>query len=186
MMEDQNQKDQNPYSQNGSYQDYAGQGQNQNYENNQYQGNYQGYGNGQNYGNGQGYGNNQGYGNDQGYGNNQGYGNDQGYGNYQYQGQQNPYYQNSEPKKSANTISIVGMIFGIISIPVSCCIFYNLIFCIPGLICSIMGYKQTRSGIALAGIICSVIGGMITLIMIILYFIGLGILRSGYFYNYFY
>lgn len=141
--------DQNPYSQNSYYQDYAGQGQDQNYGNAQYQG--------QNYGNSQ----------------------------YQYQGQ-NPYFQNFEPKKSANTVSIIGMIFGIISIPVSCCVFYNLIFCIPGLICSIIGYRQTKSGVSLAGIICSIIGAVITLIMIVLYIIGLSVLRGGYYHNYFY
>ena len=133
----------------------------------------------QNYGNAQYQGNNQNYGNAQYQGQN--YGNSQ----YQYQGQ-NPYFQNFEPKKSANTVSIIGMIFGIISIPVSCCVFYNLIFCIPGLICSIIGYRQTKSGVSLAGIICSIIGAVITLIMIVLYIIGLSVLRGGYYHNYFY
>lgn len=133
--------------------------------------------------------NQNGYGRDQGnpyYQNNTGNGQ---YGQYQDQNagynqgynqynQGNPYYQ--PPRKPGpNALSIIGLVLGILSIPAGCCfVWYSLVVAIPGLICSIIGYRQTRSGVALAGIICSIVGLVVCVIMIVLALIGFAFLNS--------
>lgn len=84
--------------------------------------------------------------------------------------QQTPVYQQAESPKSTNTLAIVGMILGIISILAGCCGWYGLIFAIPGLICSILSRKNGKSGMATAGIVCSIVGIVIAVLMTILAF----------------
>ncbi len=97
--------------------------------------------------------------------------------NQNYQGQYNNGQQMQPPKK-ANALAIIGLILGILSIPLGCCAWYGLIAGIPGLICSIIGYRQTKSGIGLAGIICSIIGMVISLVILVLGLIGLSMLNN--------
>ncbi len=97
-----------------------------------------------------------------------------GNGQYQYQGQ-NPNGQRDPRDGKANALSIIGLILAIISIPACCCSLYNFVIVIPALVCSIIGYRQTKSGVALAGIICAAIGMVLTTIMLVFYFIGLSI-----------
>lgn len=80
-------------------------------------------------------------------------------------------YQNSyqqEPPKQTNVLAIVGMILGIISILAGCCGWYGLLLGIPGLICSILSRKQGKTGMAVAGIICSVIGMILGILMTVM------------------
>ena len=70
-----------------------------------------------------------------------------------------------EPPKQNNVLAIVGMILGIISIPLGCCGWYSLFFGIAGLVCSILARKREKSGMSVAGIVCSIIGiiwGLVT------------------------
>lgn len=62
------------------------------------------------------------------------------------------------PKKT-NGFAIAGMILGIVSIPASCCFAWvGILVAVLGLIFSIIGQSKGKSGMAIAGIICSVIG----------------------------
>ena len=95
--------------------------------------------------------------------------------NYQdYTTEQQNYYQpQGEPPKKTNVLAIVGMILGILSILLGCCGWYSLLLGIPGLICSILSRKQGKSGMAVAGIVCSIIGIIIGILMTV---IALGLL----------
>lgn len=83
-----------------------------------------------------------------------------------------------EPPKQNNVLAIVGMILGIISIPVGCCGWYSFFFGIGGLVCSILSRKQEKTGMSVAGIVCSIIGIVIALLMLLLTFVVLGLLAS--------
>lgn len=68
--------------------------------------------------------------------------------------------------QNSNVLAIVGLVFGIVSIVASCCM--GWVGCIPaivGLICSILARKSNKSGMSLAGIICSVVGLVLGVIM---------------------
>lgn len=75
--------------------------------------------------------------------------------------------------------SILGLIFGILSLLVCPCFsIFSLILSIPGLICSIVGKKQNNNGIGKAGFIISLI---CTILAIIYFFILLVYVKSPYF-----
>lgn len=98
-----------------------------------------------------------------------------------------PMYQpeSYQPVPQTNVLAIVGMILGIISIPASCFAYVGTIIGIPGLICSILSRKKGKSGMSIAGIICSVIGIILGLVMTVLGVALLAILsESGYGYSY--
>ncbi len=84
------------------------------------------------------------------------------------QNESNQYYQQT-PQKQENGLAVAGMILGIASIPMSCCLgIYGLIIGIVGLILAIVSRKRSKGGIGVAGIVCSVIGIVIGLLMILL------------------
>ena len=60
-----------------------------------------------------------------------------------------------EPKTPG--ASIAGLVFGIMAIPLDCCCASGLLFGIIGLILSIVGNKQHKSGAGTAGLVCSII-----------------------------
>lgn len=74
---------------------------------------------------------------------------------------------NAQPPKQ-NVLAIVGMILGILSLVTGCCGWYGLLLGIPGLICSILSRKQSKSKMAVAGIICSIIGMVLAVVMTVL------------------
>ena len=92
---------------------------------------------------------------------------------YSYQAEGQP-----QPPKQSNVLAIVGMILGIISIPAGCCQWYSLFLGIPGLVCSILSRKQRKSGMSVAGIVCSVIGIMIGLFMTVIAFFVMALLAT--------
>ncbi|MBQ8231607.1 MAG: DUF4190 domain-containing protein [Lachnospiraceae bacterium] len=101
------------------------------------------------------------------------------YQDYTSNGQyQNPYQPQQEPPKQTNVLAIVGMILGIISILAGCCGWYSLFLGIPGIICSILARKQGKSGMATAGIVCSVIGIILGILMTVLAVAIVGIFSS--------
>lgn len=103
----------------------------------------------------------------------------QGYQDYtaNMQNQAPPMSQPPTPENKTNVLAIVGMILGIISIIASCCyVWVGIIFGVAGLVCSIMSRKQSKSGMGMAGIICSIIGIVIGVAMTILAAIGLAAL----------
>lgn len=83
------------------------------------------------------------------------------YNNYQ-DNMSNSYYGapgQGQPGQSTSGVQVAGLVLGILSI-VTCC-FYGvpgLILGIIGLVCAIKGRKHSRSGIGTAGLVCSIIG----------------------------
>lgn len=90
--------------------------------------------------------------------NNYGYSNNEPYNNYVPEPEDGPGF------------SIAGMVCGILSIVLCCCNQYvSGILSIVGLVLSIMALKQHRPGrgMAIAGVVCSAIGLIIALILVI-------------------
>lgn len=97
-----------------------------------------------------------------------------------------PVYNNYEqpvapeqPKKT-DTLAIVSLILGIAAIVFGCCITYvGIALGIGGIICSIMSKKKQKSGMATAGLVCSIIGIVLALIWIIASVAIMGMLASA-------
>lgn len=99
----------------------------------------------------------------------------QAYGQY---GQQS-YYPQLQPNKTDGK-AVVSLILGILSISTSCSYGFGLIFGIPGLILAMLSRKSTQqqpygtpnsgnsAGLATAGMICSIIGTVLSAIMLII------------------
>ena len=78
------------------------------------------------------------------------------------------------PKTGTNPMAITGMICGIISLPTLCCC-YGLPFNILGLVFSLVGLSQLKAnpqqqgkGMAMAGLICSILSILLIGILIVL------------------
>ena len=99
----------------------------------------------------------------------------QAYGQY---GQQS-YYPQPQPTKTDGK-AVVSLILGILSISTSCSYGFGLIFGIPGLLLAMLSRKSTQqqpygtpnsgnsAGLATAGMICSIIGTVLSAIMLII------------------
>lgn len=110
-------------------------------------------------------------------------------------GQQN-YYQNNtntqvppsmvqpEPAKKTDALAIVSLIVGIISILMGCCTaYYAVIPSVIGIVCAIISKKNNgKSGMATAGLICSIVGIVIGLIITVLGVFGLALLSEYSYY----
>lgn len=96
-----------------------------------------------------------------------------GQNNYQDNTANNMYYQaptNDGTENKANGKQIAGLVFGILAICTSCCYgIPGIIFGIVGLILSIMGNKESKHGVGIAGLVCSIIG-LIAGIALTIYF----------------
>uniref|UniRef100_UPI004056D9B7 hypothetical protein n=1 Tax=Acetatifactor sp. TaxID=1872090 RepID=UPI004056D9B7 len=96
--------------------------------------------------------------------------------------QQNNYYQDytsaptpaapqSAPQNNGTSgVAVVSLVMGIISIVFSCCYGAGVIFGIVGIICAVVGKKNGKSGILTAGLICSIIGTVLS-VLVLIYFI---------------
>lgn len=96
------------------------------------------------------------------------------YTNYQYTNYQdntanNAYYQppvDNGVENKADGKQIAGLVFGILAICTSCCYGVpGIVFGIVGLILSIMGNKESKHGVGIAGLVCSIIGLVIGIAM---------------------
>ena len=78
------------------------------------------------------------------------------------------------PPGGQNTQGLVGMILGIVSIPVACCPYLGIPVGIVGLVFSWLGLKKANTGLAsnrsqaMAGLICSAVGSVLGIAMLIL------------------
>ena len=81
----------------------------------------------------------------------------------------------SDQKKE--TLAIVSLVLGIVSLVVCCCSgLFSTPFGIGGIICAVLAQKNGKSGIATAGLICSIIGvvfGFVSAILGIMVFMAL-------------
>ncbi|HEY0001265.1 MAG TPA: DUF4190 domain-containing protein [Actinoplanes sp.] len=78
------------------------------------------------------------------------------------------------PPGGQNTQGLVGMILGIISIPAACCPYLGIPVGIVGLVFGWLGLKKASTGLAsnrsqaMAGVICSAVGIVLGIAMLIL------------------
>lgn len=84
----------------------------------------------------------------------------------------NTYSEPQQPKNQTNILAIVGLVLGILSIVLSCCYGIGILFGIAGIICSALSKKKGKSGVGTAGLICSIVGTVFSVLMII-YFIAI-------------
>lgn len=101
------------------------------------------------------------------------------YPGYQQPGYQQPGYPGyGAPASGNNTLAIVSMILGIVSIPLACCFYIGILPGIAGVVLGVMGQRKAAEmggsgkGMALAGIITGGIGAALALLWIILNIIG--------------
>jgi hypothetical protein len=82
------------------------------------------------------------------------------------------------PQSGSNTLAIVGMILGILSIPMACCFYIGLLPGAAGIVLGVLGQKKAAElggsgkGMALAGLICGAVGVAFSLLLIVLNIIG--------------
>ncbi len=83
--------------------------------------------------------------------------------------QNNSYEQpNSQGPQKTDALAIVSLVLGIASILLGCCVTYlGIALGIGGIVCSVMSKKKQKSGLATAGMVCSIIGIVFALIWII-------------------
>lgn len=64
-----------------------------------------------------------------------------------------------EQPKQSNALAIVSLVLGILSIVSCCCIgWIGLFLAIGGIVCAAIARKKNPTGIAMAGLICSIVG----------------------------
>lgn len=102
-------------------------------------------------------------------------------------GQQGPVYVEPaqaytgevQPQKDDTPVqSIVGLVLGILSIMIGCCYGVGALFGIPGIILSVIGNKKKKTGVGTAGLITSIIGLVLSIIMIICVALGVAAILS--------
>lgn len=83
--------------------------------------------------------------------------------------QNNTYEQPQAPgPQKTDTLAIVSLILGIAAIIMGCCVTYlGIALGIGGIVCAVMSKKKQKSGMATAGMVCSIIGIVFALIWII-------------------
>lgn len=98
-----------------------------------------------------------------------------GYSNAQQSGygQQNVVYDDQWVKPGDQGLAITGLILGVLSL-ICCCTGMGFPFAVGSLIVSIISLNQKKpgKGMAIAGIVCSVLGLLLSIIMIIVSVIG--------------
>jgi ABC-type dipeptide/oligopeptide/nickel transport system permease component len=86
--------------------------------------------------------------------------------------QEQPGYQiSNEPESKNNVLAIVSMALGISSILACCTCFISILLGIAGIICSVLSKKDGKSNFATAGLICSIIGIVLSILFIGFFFI---------------
>ena len=97
------------------------------------------------------------------------------YPGYQQPGYQQPGYPGyGAPASGNNTLAIVSMILGIVSIPLACCFYIGILPGIAGIVLGVLGQRKAAEmngsgkGMALAGIITGAVGAALGLLLIVL------------------
>lgn len=85
----------------------------------------------------------------------------------------------SAENKDTNVLAIVSLVLGILSIVLGCCTgWIGALFGIGGIICAVFANKQGETGLAKAGLICSIIGIVLGIIVTISAFVFLEIFKD--------
>jgi hypothetical protein len=87
------------------------------------------------------------------------------------------------PPQQNNTLGLVGMILGIVSIPLFCCPFGGFFAGVAGIVLGILGMKKAGTGEAgnrgqaLAGVICGAVGIVASIVWL---FVSLSLNLTGF------
>ena len=84
-----------------------------------------------------------------------------------YQAPQQPYYVQPQAPKQSKGMAIASMVLGICSIVFFSTVFISLICAIVGLVLGIVAKKKNQGGMATAGIVTSIIGIVIVVIVFV-------------------
>jgi len=82
------------------------------------------------------------------------------------------------PQNRNSALSIISLIMGILAVTLGCCYGIGFLFAIPGLVCGIISRREEKSGLAIAGIICSVIGMVLAIAFWVFFVIGINYIAS--------
>ena len=103
--------------------------------------------------------------------------------NFQNNSYEQPNYQQPVPPdqpQKTDTLAIVSLILGIAAIVLGCCITYlGIALGIGGIICSVMSKKKQKSGMATAGMVCSIVGIVFAVLWIIFSAVIIGMLAAS-------
>lgn len=81
---------------------------------------------------------------------------------------QNNNFQQPAPKQT-NVLAIISLVVGILSIVLGCCSgWVGIILGIAGIVCAVLANKQGKTGLATAGLICSIVGIVLGVLWIVL------------------
>mgnify|MGYP004655487179 CR=1 FL=1 len=71
--------------------------------------------------------------------------------------------------KDTNVLAIISLVLGILSIVLGCCSgWIGALFGIGGIICAVFANKQGKSGLSKAGLICSIVGIVLGILITVL------------------
>lgn len=104
---------------------------------------------------------------------------------YEQSGYQQPNYQQpvppQEPKKT-DALAVIALVLGIASIVICCNIYLSIALGIGGIVCSVISNKKQKSGLATAGMVCSIVG-MVLAVLAILFSVGFLAMMESYGYD---
>lgn len=82
----------------------------------------------------------------------------------------NPYYSQpvaAQPVNKTPALAIVSLVMGILSIVLGCCYGIGIIFAVAGIVMAVIANKGQKSGVGIAGLVCSIVGAVFSVIMIV-------------------
>lgn len=106
-------------------------------------------------------------------------------GSYHYQDNTAQYTDSSytvdEKSEGQSTpgLAIASLVMGIISLLVCCCWGCGILFAIPGMIMGISANKKVKTGVGTAGIVTSIVGLVLNIIVLIVYVVSLFIAMNA-------
>ncbi|MCD7835346.1 MAG: hypothetical protein LUG83_01525 [Lachnospiraceae bacterium] len=80
-------------------------------------------------------------------------------------------YQDNQFQENNNGLAVAGLVMGIISILFSCCYGAGIIFGVAGWICSAMANKKNPTGLGKGGLITSIVGTVLSILIILCFIV---------------
>ena len=102
--------------------------------------------------------------------------------NYQdYTTNVQPVQTEVEQPKQTNALAIVSLVLGIISIVLGCCgSWIAIALGAGGIVCAVFANKQGKTGMAKAGFICSIVGIVLAIVVMIAAVVLVAVLGESY------
>lgn len=74
----------------------------------------------------------------------------------------------AEQPKKTNSLAVVSLVLGIIAIVLGCCgSWIAIVLGIGGIVCAVLANKEEKTGMAKAGMICSIIGIILAIVVLV-------------------